>query len=238
MRTALFNPYDLFILLLCFFLIGACSERKIPPKAVKGVLDLRDWNFERDGNINLDGEWECYWEEFPTVGAGGELLLPEEKKDYIRVPGDWNGHIVRRNTIKAGTLERKLNGEGYDTYRLNVLLSESSSLGFRIPIDNVCKFYINNMLVLETEDNGIKRESSIPKRTIKYYNSTKTYTNLNISIALSNYQNNKVGLRSSILIGKNESIFKYNLNQVALDLFITAQHVNCTEVGFMTLEFI
>ena len=71
MRTALFKPFDLFLLLLCFFLIGACSERKAPPKAVKGVLDLRDWDFGSsqdsgsDGIVKLDGEWEFYWEEFP-----------------------------------------------------------------------------------------------------------------------------------------------------------------------------
>jgi len=68
MRIALFKPYDLFILLLFF---GACSERKNPPKAVKGVLDLRDWDFDpsagsgTDGIVKLDGEWEFYWEEFP-----------------------------------------------------------------------------------------------------------------------------------------------------------------------------
>jgi hypothetical protein len=56
---------------LCFFLIANCSERKAPPKAVKGVLDLRDWDFDSsqdsgsDGIVKLGGEWEFYWEEFP-----------------------------------------------------------------------------------------------------------------------------------------------------------------------------
>ncbi len=71
MWTALFKSFKLFLLLLCFFFIGDCSERKIPPKAVKGVLDLRGWDFDpstgsgTDGVINLDGEWEFYWEEYP-----------------------------------------------------------------------------------------------------------------------------------------------------------------------------
>jgi hypothetical protein len=55
MRTALFKLFDLFLLLLCFFLIGNCSERKAPPKAVKGVLDLRDWDFDSSQDSGSDG---------------------------------------------------------------------------------------------------------------------------------------------------------------------------------------
>ena len=79
MRTALFKPIKLILLLFCFILIGACSERKIPPKAVKGVLDLRDWDFDpstssgTDGVINLDGEWEFYWEEFHKHCISGDM---------------------------------------------------------------------------------------------------------------------------------------------------------------------
>jgi hypothetical protein len=81
MRTALFKLFDLFLLLLYFFLIGACSERKALPKAVKGVLDLRDWDFDSsqdsgsDRIVKLGGEWEFYWEKFPkTVLLYGYVL--------------------------------------------------------------------------------------------------------------------------------------------------------------------
>jgi len=59
-------------LLLCFamMILGACSPPKPTPKAEKGVLDLRSWDFsnadfgENDGILKLEGEWEFYWEEF------------------------------------------------------------------------------------------------------------------------------------------------------------------------------
>ena len=41
---------------LIFF--SAClndSPRRIPPKAVKGVLDLTDWDFKIDGPVDLSG---------------------------------------------------------------------------------------------------------------------------------------------------------------------------------------
>jgi hypothetical protein len=65
--------------------MGSCSPPTKPmPKAVKGVLDLRDWDFDSsktlstslgaidterngDGIVKLDGEWEFYWEEFLSL---------------------------------------------------------------------------------------------------------------------------------------------------------------------------
>jgi len=121
MQTFLINPIRFLLFIIILFLLGNCSERKIPPKAVKGVLDLREWDFEHDGNINLDGEWEFYWEEFPTVVEGGVLQLPEGKKDFIQVPNDWNGYQVKdiENTdIKIA------DENGYASYRLKVLLPD------------------------------------------------------------------------------------------------------------------
>jgi hypothetical protein len=121
------------ILCSCIFFIFTLScapSGKVPPKAVKGVLDLRDWDFEKDGNINLDGEWEFYWKEFPM---GDALELPEEKKDFITVPSVWNGHIVKRITVTGEAIEEKLGGEGYATYRLKILLGKGGKLAFRTP---------------------------------------------------------------------------------------------------------
>ncbi len=56
----------LFIKLLFFFFalcIFSCTKPKQAPKAENGVIDLTEWDFEKDGNIKLDGEWEFYWKE-------------------------------------------------------------------------------------------------------------------------------------------------------------------------------
>ena len=60
------NAISLFVIIIVNIFLMSCSPNdKIPPKAIKGVLDLRDWDFEKNGVINLDGEWEFYWKEFP-----------------------------------------------------------------------------------------------------------------------------------------------------------------------------
>ena len=31
------------------------------PEIKNGVLDLRDWSFENNGEVRLIGQWEFYW---------------------------------------------------------------------------------------------------------------------------------------------------------------------------------
>ena len=84
----------LIIAYLIFF--SAClndSPRRIPPKAVKGVLDLSDWDLKKDGPVDLIGEYEFYWLQH---------LLPQDftsktarhKTEFIKVPGYWAGYIL------------------------------------------------------------------------------------------------------------------------------------------------
>ena len=75
------------------------------PVAVKGVIDLRTWDFTVDGPVRLDGEWEFHWQRF----AGD--ISKSERGGYIR-PGAWN-------SFSSGT---PIGGQGYATYRLQVLL--------------------------------------------------------------------------------------------------------------------
>ena len=54
------------------------------PSAHNGVIDLRGWDFERDGAVNLAGSWGLSWDRFddPTSSASGTLA--------VAVPGHWN----------------------------------------------------------------------------------------------------------------------------------------------------
>ena len=77
------------VTLFCLFLffLNACSQQysgKKQPKAINGVLDLRDWDFDKDGPVKLDGEWEFYWKQllFPKdfktgLGRGKPMFMDE-----------------------------------------------------------------------------------------------------------------------------------------------------------------
>ena len=54
----------LFFGALLLSLCGCGEKRRTQPVAVDGVLDLSNWDFERDGIVDLKGEWRFVWEEF------------------------------------------------------------------------------------------------------------------------------------------------------------------------------
>ena len=70
------------IIIISFFFLS-CSEREknTIPVAVKGAIDISNWDFEKNGNLSLNGEWEFYW---------NKLLTPDEinrhNPGYINVP--------------------------------------------------------------------------------------------------------------------------------------------------------
>jgi hypothetical protein len=94
------------LLFVSFVFLQNCTPTsKVPPKAVKGVLDLFDWDFDpstgsgTDEIINLDGEWEFYWKTLPDIKETGELSLPEDKKNFIQVPGAWNNLVLLNKSL-------------------------------------------------------------------------------------------------------------------------------------------
>ena len=54
----------IFFILILLSSCGQKSSHKDPPKAVKGVIDLSNWDFEKDGPVYLKGEWGFYWNQF------------------------------------------------------------------------------------------------------------------------------------------------------------------------------
>lgn len=89
-------------------LSAALTQR---PLAVDGVLDLRGWDFRRDGQIFLEGDWQ-FWRDrlvLPSDITGGTAPPPA----LLAVPGRWTNQSVDGVPLLA---------EGIGTYHLRVLL--------------------------------------------------------------------------------------------------------------------
>ena len=58
----------LFRIFLSFILIGllfySCKNESRTNVLERGVLDLRDIDFDKNSLLSLDGEWEFYWRQF------------------------------------------------------------------------------------------------------------------------------------------------------------------------------
>ena len=96
----------LFVLAICT--LSSLHAQQMP-LVEKGVLDLREYDFNTNGPVEVKGEYEFYWNQMlnPALeGDSGEMI-------YTQVPGTW-------------TQLRKEHPEvtryGFATYRLVILL--------------------------------------------------------------------------------------------------------------------
>ncbi len=109
------------------------------PVAIKGVLDLRDWDSLTDHSLTLDGQWEFY---------PGTLLLQNgttstdahPSSRWIQVPSSWTFDDQPYGNDKYG----------FGTYRLKILVDplQGESYGIRVPISkSSSEVYINERLL-------------------------------------------------------------------------------------------
>lgn len=73
-------------------------------------MDLRGWDFARQGAVRLDGEWEFHWDVLPD--AAGRLAF-NGAPAYFVIPGKWDG-------LEWGG--KLLPAQGHATFRLRVRL--------------------------------------------------------------------------------------------------------------------
>ena len=103
----------LFLLVLAFH----CSFGQSKHKAKDGVLDLRGWDFGKQGLADLSGEWEFYWQALYSPQSFDTLTIKPTR--FSNVPGFWNHLIPDKKILEPGF--------GYATYRLKVLLPSSKN---------------------------------------------------------------------------------------------------------------
>jgi len=94
---------------------GAClnldDTSKRPPEAVAGIMDLSDWDFERDGSVNLVGEWAFFWEDFHSP----DLIASFDRTNFVPVPNSWTNYDIEGEEFPP---------EGFGTYTLKLILPD------------------------------------------------------------------------------------------------------------------
>ena len=113
--------------------------KKVQPKPIQGVLDLRREDFSQLGVLSLNGEWGFYWNQLLNY----EDISSKVPDTYVTVPGFWHEYQIK------GKL---LNGTGYATYWLKVKTGHSAErLGLKIqPFSAAYRVSINDKVVAES----------------------------------------------------------------------------------------
>ncbi|WP_274650556.1 sensor histidine kinase [Paenibacillus humicola] len=193
------------------WLLAGCSQTSEPvlPKAQQGVLDLRQWSFQNDGSVPLEGEWTFYT---------SRLLLPEQAAPAgdgrtVRMPGSWNSEPEAYG-IKAG--------EGFGTYRLTVLVRpDEHVLALRIPsILSAYKLWINGDLVASEGEVGQSRETSKPEQYPRIVSFGGKTDKLELTIQVSNFYHRIGGMRTGFLLGESDPVVGGQLRSTVENMII------------------
>jgi PAS domain S-box-containing protein len=204
----------LFLVLTTSLLLTSCEGYlgKRPPKALNGVLDLIQWDFERDGVLRLDGEWEFYW---------NQLLEPQDfnrehpptKTGLFNVPSAWNGYLLKGE---------KLRGHGYATFRLTVKIKEQSYLmALKVQnMDTAYKLWVNGESMLSSGIVGKSRAEMRPQILPKVARFRVDGETIELVLQVSNFVYYKGGVSQSLQFGSEKQIQEIKDRGVAFDLFL------------------
>jgi len=112
MKTAI---KTLFLIIISIVFLSCSKTGKEQPIAKKGVLDLRGWDFEKDGSIELKGEWEFYWDKHFQYDDF-QSDSPPKLDCYMMVPGSWNEKDIENMEFST---------KGYATYKLKIRINQN-----------------------------------------------------------------------------------------------------------------
>ena len=193
------------------------SPRRIPPRAVNGILDLSDWDLKKDGPVDLVGEYEFYWMQHLTPEDFSKTT-PGEKAEFIKVPGYWAGHQLGA---------KELPGQGYVTYRLTVILNkQKESLALRtVEISNAYIIFVNGQKVGSLGIPGNSFETTVPRQFPQIFDIAHRTNQMEIIIQVSNFHHRRGGIWEIIQLGREKDMRKAQSKRLSFDLFLIGSMV-------------
>ncbi|CAN5697790.1 ATP-binding protein [soil metagenome] len=179
----------------------------------KGLLDLNNHNWTKDGIISLTGEWEFYWEQFYTPAFFKDSAT-SYSRHYVYAPSFWNDAIPDKQKLKPAF--------GYATYRLLVKCpasTEQLALKF-LTVESAYKLFVNGKEVLSTGNAGVTAEETVADLKPLIVNVTPENNALDIVIQVSNFHNRVGGLWDIIKLGPTDQLQSKFITNISLEFFV------------------
>jgi len=201
------------LLALAVACAAGCSRTGHPaPRAVRGTIDLRGWDFESNGPADLIGEWEFYWQRH-LLPADLEQSPPPSPSGYIQVPGFWKGYRLEGS---------QLPGTGYATYRLNVRMKRADApLALKIEeISTAYTIFIDRHPAASAGRAGSTPATTAPRQFPAIVAFQPESDRVEILLHVSNFHHRRGGLWDLITLGPERQIRRLNAIQRGFDFFI------------------
>ncbi len=198
-------------------LMSACGSEpalsKAAPKAVGGILDLSDWDFEESGIVDLDGEWEFYWNDLVLSSDFNSGSYPQ-MSGYIDVPRSWNKYTIG---------DSQLSGHGYASYRLTIMTGENGarSLGLKLPrMFTSYSVWADDMLLASNGKVSDSINTAVPQYRPQIVTHKPEGNRIELIVHISNYSHRSGGMLEGIKLGTEGQIISTRERQLALELFL------------------
>jgi signal transduction histidine kinase len=211
--------FALLIMMLCilfgisatyFFQIKHHSDYQ-NPKAVQGVFDYSNIDFNLQKYTSLEGEVEFYWEQ---------LLTPkdfkhdsESLKPYFQtIPKAWNDLVVNG---------KKVGRNGYGTYRFKILVPSPGLYSLKIKeFESAFHIWINSKDYGGAGKVGTRKKDMVPSWQRQEYNFQVDGDSVEVILQISNFQHRLGGASEIMLFGSEHSIKKVKSLRVTIEAFL------------------
>ncbi|MFJ6210213.1 ATP-binding protein [Lysinibacillus sp. NPDC092081] len=188
------------------------------PHAIKGQMDLRNWNFNDGHAITLDGEWEFY--PYNWLISEEKHLESAKNAKYIQVPKGWSSALQQGERSPYG----------YGTYRLKLLVNPEDNITYSIRVPSVrssSEIYVNGRRLAKSGAIGESAEKTVAYN-VPYTASFEAngHKEIEIIVQASNFKDPRDGgIVRSIKLGKEdilarETQLSINMQQLVAVVFL------------------
>ncbi|MDH5716506.1 MAG: ATP-binding protein [Spirochaetia bacterium] len=212
-QVILLTMISIIVLTFSFYYNDFNIPIKTAPLVQSGVLDLRQWNLEKNGSISLNGQWDFFHYENKAQNID-DIKVNYDNKKYINVPS-------------LSNLNNKLSQapEKSGIYRLKIITSGLEK-NYGIHLNSILGNYtvFINGIIYENSINNNKNLSEI------FFVSEKP--EIEIIINVSNHFFSYTGIDKPILFG-TENMIK---NRIQKDMLFTIFVMGA--IFFMALHYL
>lgn len=199
-----------YIIISCALLGQSCrfSDALETPKVERGTIDLTNWDFERDGVVKLNGDWEFYWNSFL-------MDLPSTARHnidpgYLFVPGLWNNKQINEITLP---------GHGYASYRLKIRHNIKDNLSIRyLNAATSGEIFVDGVSLFRSGVPGKTIESTYPSYKPGTFSFSPQGETVEIVVQIANFHHKKGGQWEPLILGTTDQISQYKNRQVFIEL--------------------
>lgn len=193
-------------------MVGATESNIARPTAVDGVLDLRNWNFDTDGSVKLEGEWDLYWQKLLTID---DLIQPSvlEKSGVMSIPRQWN---------KFELDGQELGSEGYGTFVLKILLKDRDQvLAIKTSkVGTAFNLFVDGEKIGSNGIVGTSKQGSAPQVQPLICEFYPTKNEIIVILQISNFFHIKGGPRKAFHLGLANHLIDDRETTQILDMFL------------------